>query len=381
MIQAISFLWNQILITPSTNLIVVLDRLFFGSYGLAIIVFTLLLRGLTLPLTLRQIQSSKKMQTLQPRLQEIQKKYSDPKRRSEETMKLYKTEGVNPAGCLLPTLIQFPIWIALYSVIKITLATTPESLIDLSHRLYPWSFVQQAVPLASHFLWLNLGAADKTYVLPILVFATMWLQQKLTMTQQTMAANSQTAQTNQMMLWFMPLIFAWFSVSVPSGLAVYWVITNIAGIALNYYVFEWHGKPVSEMLGLGSFSLGSLKGVLLGSAQPKNKRRVDSRQQRRPQLSERQPRDEYNEDDSGASADGAASVPRNGAPRTSAPRGGPNGRSGQARRRGAAPAKAQPKAPPVTRPAPAPRSSGRLDGDPAASNGGGETRSTDGRDA
>ncbi|GEM_PF-403447 len=375
MLEVISFVWNQILITPSTNLIVVLDRLLFGSYGLAIIVFTLLLRLVTLPLTMRQIQSSKKMQTLQPKLQEIQKKYSDPKRRSEETMKLYKEQGVNPAGCLVPTLIQFPIWIALYSVIRTTLGSTPESLITLSHTLYPWSFIQHAVPLTSHFLWLNLGAADKTYILPVLVFATMWVQQKLTMTQQTMAANSQTAQTNQMMLWFMPLLFAWFSVSVPSGLAVYWVITNLAGIGLNYYVFEWRGKPVSEMLGVGSFSLGNLKNLLLASPQPKNKRSPTNRvPQRRAPRGEREPREERDSTDllAGALDEPSASVQPNGR----------NGRSGQARRRGGgAPPKLQPKAPPVTRPAPAPRRTGRIDSDPAASNGGAETRSTDGRDA
>src|SRR2546423_1725842 len=135
---------------------VLLDRVFFGSFGLAIIAFTLILKAATMPLTLKQMHASKRMQTLQPKIQEIQKKYSDPKRRSEEQMKLYKEEGVNPLGCLVPTLIQFPIWIGLYQVIRLTLATTPESLIDLSHRLYPWSFVQHAVPLTSSFLWLNL---------------------------------------------------------------------------------------------------------------------------------------------------------------------------------------------------------------------------------
>ncbi len=372
MTEVISFVWNQLLITPATNLIVVLDRLFFGSYGLAIIVFTLLLRAATMPLTMRQIQSSKKMQTLQPKLQEIQKKYSDPKRRSEETMKLYKEEGVNPAGCLVPTLIQFPIWIALYSVIKITLATTPESLIDLSHRLYPWNFVQQAVPLTSHFLWLNLGTGDKTFILPILVFVTMWVQQKLTMTPQTMAANSQTAQTNQMMLWFMPLLFAWFSLSVPSGLALYWVITNLAGIAVNYYVFDWRDKPVSEMLGLNSFSPAALKNLLLPSPQPRNQRRPANRP---PQPRGRDSRELRGERDSAELLDGTGEAPR------SVQANGRNGRAPQARRqRGGPPPKLQPKAPPVTRPAPAPRRTGRLESDPAASNGGAEARSNDGRD-
>jgi len=372
-LEVISFVWNQILITPSTNLIVVLDRLFFGSYGLAIIAFTLLLRAVTLPLTMKQIQSSKKMQTLQPKLQEIQKKYSDPKRRSEETMRLYKEEGVNPAGCLVPTLIQFPIWIALYDVIKTTLGSTPESLITLSHTLYPWGFIQHAVPLTSHFLWLNLATGDKTFIMPVLVFVTMWVQQKLTMTAQTMTANSQTAQTNQLMLWFMPLLFAWFSISVPSGLAIYWVVTNLAGIALNYHVFEWYNKPVSEMLGLESFSLSGIKNLLLPSPQPRNRRPAGNRPQPR-----RTQRETSTDRDGGDPTDLLAGALDE--PRSNAQRNGQNGRAGQARRRGGVPPKLQPKAPPVTRPAPAPRRTGRLDSDPAARNGGAETRSEDGRD-
>jgi len=369
LIQVISFIWNQVLIGPATNFIVVLDRLLFGSYGLAIIVFTILLRLATLPLTLRQMQSSRRMQTLQPKIQEIQKKYSDPKRRSEETMKLYKQEGVNPAGCLLPTLIQFPIWIALYQVIRITLGSTPESMIDLSHRLYPWSFVQQAVPLASHFIWLNLGSPDTSYILPVLVFITMFVQQKLTMTPASMAANTQTAQTNQMMLWFMPILFAWFSISVPSGLAMYWVITNVAGIALNYYVFEWRGTPWVDILGLRNFKLSSMNPATLLLPQPKAARPGG---RSAPARDSRGPRPAADVDSSVAA--------QNGKPR---PAGGQNARRGSAARQGrkrsvAPPPKSQPKAPPVSRPA-QPPATGRLGTDPAGSNGGSETRSTDGR--
>lgn len=378
--ELILFVWNQILLGPATNFIIVLDRLLFGSYGLAIIVFTILLRLVTLPLTLRQMNSSKKMSTLQPKLQEIQKKYSDPKRRSEETMKLYKEEGVNPAGCLIPTLIQFPIWIALYQVIRITLGTTPESLIDLSHRLYPWSFVQGAVPLASHFLWLNLGAPDHTFILPFLVFATMWLQQKLTMTQTTMAAGSQTAQTNQMMLWFLPLLFAYFSTSVPSGLALYWVITNIAGIALNYFVFDWHGKHPMEILGLRNFKLSNVNPLAMFAPQARG-----SRASGRPPATGANgrnrngaaPRNQPREDNQ--TIEGTATPIR-------APR---NGASSRQRQRNGGPAqrKNQPKAPPVTRPGQSPGDTRteRLDSDPAGgygdagNNGGSETRSNDGR--
>jgi YidC/Oxa1 family membrane protein insertase len=373
--ELILFVWNQILIGPATNLIVAIDRVALGSFGIAIIVFTLLLRGVTLPLTLKQMHSSKKMQTLQPKLQEIQKKYSDPKRRSEEQMKLYKAEGVNPIGCLGPTLIQLPIFIALYQVIRITLGTTPESLIDLSHRLYPWSFVQQAVPLTSHFLWLNMGNPDKTLIMPILVFASMWLQQKLTMTQQTMVKGSQSAQTNQMMLWFMPLLFAYFSYTLPSGLSLYWVITNIAGIAMNYYVFEWHRKPVTEIFGGGGFNFATLLGGKQAAKAAGGSRNGASGRpapQRNPRRKER-------------GEDGAARDSRNGTgePALEVPPSNGvfqpvrEGQGGRQRRRGTPPpSRGLPKAPPVSRRAP--RATGRLTDDPAAGNGGPETRSGDG---
>lgn len=257
MTALIGIIWNQLLLSPCTNVIVVMDRLCFGSYGLAILSFTILLRLVTLPLTLKQMRSSKKMSQLQPLIQKIQKEYSDPKRRSEETMKLYKKEGVNPAGCVLPMVIQFPVLIALYEVIRLTLGSTPESVIDLSHRLYPWSFVQHAVPLTSHFLWMDLGQPDQTYLMPILVVVTMWLSQKLTMTQQ-MQANPQAAQTNQMMLIFMPLIFGWLSINYASGLGLYWVISNVVTIVVNYFVFDWHGTHPADILGIRNFSLSNI---------------------------------------------------------------------------------------------------------------------------
>ena len=244
----IGIIWNNFFINPMINSTVVLYRLLFNNYGLAIIVFTLLLRFVTLPLMLRQVRSQKKMTLLQPRINEVSKKYKDPKKRSEETMKLYKEVGANPAGCLLPMLIQFPIWIALYDVIRYVLGSTPESLIDLSARLYPWSFIQHAVPLNNHFLIWDMSKGDQSFVLPVLVGATMWVQQKLTMNQGGMAAGSQQQQTNQMLLWMMPLMFGWFTLVEPSGLGLYWLISNIAGVIMNYYVFGWKGTSWAKIL-------------------------------------------------------------------------------------------------------------------------------------
>ena len=113
----IGFIWQHFFEMPLTNVMVILTVVCFGSFGAAILLFTILSRALLFPLTLRGLRSMRAMQDIQPKLQDVQKKYSDPRRRSEETMKLYKEAGINPLGCLGPQIIQFPIFIALYQVI------------------------------------------------------------------------------------------------------------------------------------------------------------------------------------------------------------------------------------------------------------------------
>lgn len=230
--EVIGYLFDVLLVDPMTNALIVLSNVFFGSFGLAIVAFTIIVRGATWPLTRTQLRASRAMTTLQPQVQDIQKKYKDPKRRSEEMMKLYREAGVNPMGCLFPMLVQFPIWIALYQTIRFSLGATPESLIDLSQRLYPWSYVRDAVPVESHFMWLNLGRPDTTLLLPLLVGASMWVQQRM----MTPPATDERQQSmNRMMLWMMPLMFAWFTMTVPSGLAVYWVATSVVGVVMQYF--------------------------------------------------------------------------------------------------------------------------------------------------
>ena len=138
----IGAIWQTFLETPLINVMVGLTNLAFGDYGIALLLFTFISRALLFPLTIRMLNSMKNLQEIQPRMQEIQKQYSDPKRRQEETMKLYREAGVNPLGCLGPQLIQLPIFIALYQVIRITLGSTPESIIKLSDRLYDVAWLQ-----------------------------------------------------------------------------------------------------------------------------------------------------------------------------------------------------------------------------------------------
>ena len=241
--QLVGWLWTHGLVIPMTNFLVLLATLSFGSFGLAIILFTLFTRGVTWPLTRQQLRASKAMQAAQPRIVEIQKKYKDPRRRSEETMKVYREAGFSPLGCVWPMLIQFPIWIALYQAIRFTLGATPENVLDLSQRLYPVPFLRTAVPLENHFLWMDLGKPDGTLIMAVLVGASTWVQQRMT-TPTSASADPQQQSVNQTMMWMMPLMFAFFTLQFPSGLALYWVATNVVGVVMQYFYqgpsnFDW----------------------------------------------------------------------------------------------------------------------------------------------
>jgi YidC/Oxa1 family membrane protein insertase len=203
------------------------------NFGVAIIVLTILVRGALYPLTLRQTRSTKAMQSLQPKIQELQKKYGrNQQKLQQELMKLYKEAGINPLGCMWPMLVQFPIWIALYQSIIRALAATPENLLDLSSHLYEWTVVTQAIPLNEQFLWLHLSRPDSTFILAILVGGTMWVQQKMITAPPT---DPKQQSMTQMTTLMMPLMFGFLTLSFPSGLALYWVVSNIIGIVMQYY--------------------------------------------------------------------------------------------------------------------------------------------------
>jgi YidC/Oxa1 family membrane protein insertase len=226
-------IWYLIIGNPVLNVLIALSHILGGSFGLAIIVLTVIIRLISWPLTKRQLNSTKALQDMQPKIQELQKKYGKNQQKlQQEMMKLYKEAGVNPLGCLWPMLVQFPIWIALYQAIIRALATTPENLLDLAHRLYSWDIVNQAIPLSSKFLWLDLSQPDPYWILAIIVGGTMWVQQKMT---QAPAVDPAQQSTSRMMLLMMPLMFGFLTLLFPSGLALYWAVSNIIGIITQYF--------------------------------------------------------------------------------------------------------------------------------------------------
>jgi YidC/Oxa1 family membrane protein insertase len=195
---------------------------------------------------MRQLRASRelseKTRELQPKLEALKKKYAkDQQKLSQETMKLYKEAGISPLGCLsspmlVSMLIQFPIWIALYQSIIRALAVTPQDLLGLSQHLYSWPVVNQALPVSGRFLWLDLASPDPYLIIPILVGATMWVSQKM-ITQP--AADPKQQSMTGMMQWMFPLMFAFITFTLPSGLGLYFVVSAIFSIVTQYFIYGW----------------------------------------------------------------------------------------------------------------------------------------------
>lgn len=232
-------MWNTLIIEPMVNALLWIYSL-VGNFGVAIILFTILIRLVTHPLTASQIKSSTKMTELQKskQWQDIQKKYKDDKNKlAQEQMALYKELGINPMGSCLPMLIQFPIIIGLYQAVTRAMAASPLQLLDLSKLIYPFINAADLIPLKSHFLWMNLGQPERLPlfgigipVLTILVVITTFLQSKL-MTPPSANPGDQAAQMSKMMNLYMPLLMGYFAYTLASGLALYFVVSNLVGIA------------------------------------------------------------------------------------------------------------------------------------------------------
>ena len=225
---------NDLFINPLINALVLLNIVVSGNFGLSIILFTILLRIVTIPFTIRQLESTKAMQAAQPEMQTIQKKYKDPKRRQEEMVKLYREHNINPLGCFMPMLIQMAVFIALYRALAHLVGGSPESLVGLSQRLYPIGVLQEQIPLNQSFLWMNMGEADTTFILPLIVGLSTYVQQRMTITPN---ASPQQQQQQQMMTWLLPMMLVFFTLNLPAGVGVYWVVSNVFSLIASYYVY------------------------------------------------------------------------------------------------------------------------------------------------
>ncbi len=231
-------MWDSF-ISLMINILLYIYAMVGQNFGIAIILFTILIRLVLYPLNAQQVKQSKAMQDLQAskKWQDIQKKYKDDREKlAQEQMKLYQEMGVNPFGSCLPTLIQFPIIIGLYQAIIRALAVSPLQLLNLSKHITDGA---DLIPLNNYFLWMDLSLPEKDFgltafgyglpILAVIVAVTSYLQTKL-MTPASTGTGDQGAQMTRAMGLYMPIFMGWLAYSFSSGLALYFVVSNVASV-------------------------------------------------------------------------------------------------------------------------------------------------------
>lgn len=266
-------LFDLIIVNPFTNALLLIYA-FVGNFGISIILFTIIIRLITHPIMAQQIKSSTAMQQLMASDEwlKIQEKYKGNKEKlAQEQMRIYSERGVSPFSSCLPTLIQFPILIGFYQSIVRAIGVTPLQLLALVRGIYPGlenitpaASLSALIPIQSQFLWMNLGQPEGVKlsflpfaipVLAIIVGLTTYVQTKLTI-QPSASPTDQSAQMNQMMGLYMPVLLFYFALNFASGLAVYFIASNLVGIAQyaalgkvnwkNLFTFGPQKKPATR---------------------------------------------------------------------------------------------------------------------------------------
>ena len=194
------------------------------NYGLAIILLTVITKVLFFPLTIKSMTSMKAMQSLQPQVNAIRSKYkNDSQKLQQETMALYRTHKVNPLGGCLPMIVQIPIFYALYVALSVSVELQSQPFICFG-RIFGVD------------VWIcDLAAHDPTYVLPLLMGASMFIQQKIT----PVMGDPRQAK----MMLFMPVVFTFMFLNLPAGLVLYWTLSNVLQIAQQKYIEHISRKP------------------------------------------------------------------------------------------------------------------------------------------
>lgn len=245
-------MWDTFIINPMINALLFLYQLLGGSFGLAIIVFTIVIRLATYPLQGSSQKSMRKMQELQSSKEwlDVQKKYAKDKEKLQaEQMKMLQAAGANPIGGCLPTLIQLPILIGLYQSINNVIPSTPMQLFSLSQRMYDF-FPSVLIPLQKHFLWLNLAQPEHLiipgipFAIPVLaglVLITSWVSQRII---PMVSADPSGAQTNLIMNVFMVILITQISFTLASGLSIYFIVTNVFTIVQYMLMGKVNWKQV-----------------------------------------------------------------------------------------------------------------------------------------
>jgi YidC/Oxa1 family membrane protein insertase len=227
---AVNFGWFDVIAKPFWYVLRFLYK-YIPNYGVAIILLTILIKILFWPLTFKSYKSMKEMQKLQPHLTKLREKYKDNREQmNKEMMNLYRTYKINPLGGCLPMLVQLPVFYALYNVLRdsIELRHAPFMLWikDLSAPDRLFNFPIQHIPSLDWIILPPYGIP----VMTLLMGASMFITQKMT--------PSPGDPTQAKMMLFMPVIFTFFFINLPSGLVLYWLINNILSIGQQYQIMK-----------------------------------------------------------------------------------------------------------------------------------------------
>lgn len=245
--------WEKIIVYPLAQLLIALNKFIAGlgipySYGWAIIIFTLAIKIVTYPLTLKQLQSTKAQQEIQPKLRELQAKYGkDRQKLSEEQMKLYQEAGINPLGGCLPLLIQLPVLWGLYQALYVLANPSVGELTGARFFGIPdLSF--PSLEVGTKWLGTSFQARDWAQLaayasLPVFMLISQLILQKMSTPGAGGKGKDQDPQTRMMsqMMFMMPIMFAWITLGLPSGLTLYWTASNILSIIQQYFITGWGG--------------------------------------------------------------------------------------------------------------------------------------------
>jgi len=235
----IGTIFHYVFFEPVFNILILIYH-GVGSFALAIILLTLLIRGALFPLTRRQLASTRKMQELQPKLKQIQAQHrGDAQAAMAAQQALYKEHGVSMYGGCLPLLIQMPFLYSLFYAFEALLSTKSDALKTINGYIYP--FLPQLSHLPDqHFFWTNLGSPDPLFILPVIAAILTFIQMRMAMPVRRPGAPSDpTTQTTQMMQWMMPLFTLFLGTRFPSGLALYWTVSTGFSAVQQYLLSGW----------------------------------------------------------------------------------------------------------------------------------------------
>lgn len=210
-----------------------------GAFAIAIIILTLLIRSALIPLTRKQLQSTRKMQMVQPHLKELQQRHrGDPQTLMAEQRRLYKEHGVSMYGGCLPLLIQMPFIYALYGAFLTVIHNTGK-LTEINKDLYPFVPHLSAFP-QTHFLWTSLITPDPWHILPVLAALLTFVQLRMAMPvrkpRQPGENPDPTMQATATTQYIMPLVTLFIGWTFPSGLALYWCISTGFSAVQQYFI-------------------------------------------------------------------------------------------------------------------------------------------------